>query len=139
MRSAALAVALSLVLASPAYAAERAYPVKITWKLFRGVANVLLAPVELPVNSYKEAKRAGLSGGSFGDVQVGGATGLVTGLGYAVARMGVGAFDIVSFPLPTEPVMHPDVPLLFFEVLSYGDEHTSILREAPDAHTERLP
>lgn len=127
MHRLALSVALALALTpiAPDVAAagsDRAYPVQIVSKLWRGAVNVLLSPAELPVNSYKEARRAEMTGGNAGQTMVGYGTGFVTGVGYGVARVGVGLFDMVTFPIPTAPVMQPAAPNLLVETLAERDE-----------------
>jgi putative exosortase-associated protein (TIGR04073 family) len=90
--------------------AGRAYPVRIVYKFWRGVENVLGAPFEISYNSLKEGQLACAGGGNLRDQSAGLSTGLITGIGYMVARIAVGVFDIVTFPVPTAPLMDPATP-----------------------------
>ena len=103
---------------SVATAEERAYPVKIIWKFGRGLENILKSPVEIPVNMYKEAHRAEVRGENAGGQAIGYFTGTITGIGYTLARIGVGIFDVVTFPVPTRPVMLPSAPDGLFEAIA---------------------
>jgi len=62
-------------------------------KLSRGVANILSALVEIPQNidiEWKQSKNAG----------IGILTGFFKGLGWACARFGSGAWDVLTFAFP---------------------------------------
>ncbi len=114
---------LALLIAAPSIAsaapdADRAYPVRILWKLGRGFQNLAAAPVEIPVNMFKEAEGAKLAGDNVGGVLVGYFAGTFTGIGYMFARVGVGLFDVFTFPWPTQPVMEPATPDRFIETLA---------------------
>jgi len=103
---------------APAEAFEhRAYPVRILGKLFRGVLNIVSAPAELVTNPIKEAGRAQDRGGSYGQTVLGYGVGTVTGVVYTVARVGVGVVDILTFPIPTRPLMQPEIPATTLEIL----------------------
>lgn len=118
MRAAVLtAVIVSLFTAYPAIAdSDRAYPVKVLYKFSRGIKNVVLSPTELYINTYKEGQVAAADqSNNWADISVGGCVGFFEGIGYMVTRIGVGVFDIVSFPVPTRPLMHPKTPNVFLE------------------------
>lgn len=143
MRSAILAIGVVALFAlSPTQAgAERAYPVKIIWKFGRGVENILKSPVEIPVNMYKEAHWAELQGENAGGQMIGYFTGTITGIGYMFARIGVGVFDIVTFPVPTGPVMTPSAPDGLFETIAKDTslEAQPIRRERNDVTSRAEP
>lgn len=61
-------------------------------KLFRGIANVTLALGEIPAGAFREAYATSPVTGTV----VGGANGVVT----AVRRIGLGVFEIMTFPFP---------------------------------------
>ena len=105
-------VALSvLLLMSPASAAEKqSYPVETISKFFRGLENIGASPLEIPVNMYKQARRAEDSGGNASSIDVGYFTGLFVGIGFTVARIGVGIADVITFPVPTQPILQPATP-----------------------------
>jgi putative exosortase-associated protein (TIGR04073 family) len=129
-------LAIALLLLGPATAhAERAYPVQVAWKFARGIANLALAPVEVPVNAYKEGNRAYLDGGNLAEQSMGLFTGTISGLGYTGARIGVGLFDLVTFPVPSRPVMRPGAPHTFLEVVLTESPPPSVPGPAP-AHDE---
>ena len=117
MRSVALAIVL--LLATPAVAqAERPYHVKIFAKFARGVVNVAFSPTEIYINGYKEGTYASRRDDiTWADVYVGAAAGGIVGIGYMFMRIGVGVVDIVSFPVPTKPLMQPATPQILLEGL----------------------
>ncbi len=88
-------------------------------KLGRGFANLFTGVVEVPKNISREWRRSDPATG----VIVGG----VKGVGWAATRMAVGAFEIVTFPVPVppnyEPMMLPETPLpdVWGEQLPYFD------------------
>lgn len=118
MRPLALAVVLWLLLvptlssASPADAnVDRAYPVKILYKLARGLTNILSSPTEIPYNMIKEGVLVEPDADDWVDQQLmAGFTGFLTGVGYTVARIGIGTLDTVTFFVPTPPIMNPATP-----------------------------
>ena len=125
MRPLALAAVLwllllpTLSLAAPSDAnPNRAYPVKILYKLARGLTNILSSPTEIPYNMVKEGRLIEPDedwvvpdGGDWLVQQLmAGFTGFFTGIGYTVARIGIGAFDTVTFFVPTPPIMDPATP-----------------------------
>ena len=79
---------------------SRAYPVRVWGKLWRGIGNVTMGFHEFPVNVLKEAKFAEQQGGNIAQISLGYTTGIFTGVGYTVTRMGVGVFDVASFWWP---------------------------------------
>ena len=117
-----LAAALLLVAvpASADHHGERSYPLDVSHKLARGVANIFWAPVEIPVNIYKESVRA--ADGRTGWGQRGNAffKGLFDGIGFMAARYVVGVVDIVSFPVPTPPIMQPSAPHSLADTVGHG-------------------
>jgi putative exosortase-associated protein (TIGR04073 family) len=137
-----IALTLALVLAAPiaaqaASGSERPYPIKIIWKFGRGVTNVVLSPMEIVTNGYLEGTRAHLDGGTLGDEVNGVFTGGVTGIGFMAARIGVGVFDVFTFPIPSRPVMQPGTPGFFLETILDEREPTSIMDEAPSDNFPR--
>jgi putative exosortase-associated protein (TIGR04073 family) len=140
MRHATLALSLVALLGfmPSVAAAERAYPVKIIWKFGRGLENIIKSPVEIPVNMYKEAHRAEIGGENAGGQMIGFLTGTITGIGYTLARIGVGVFDIVTFPVPTPPVMLPSAPDGLVETIAKdsGIDAQPVRRE-PDVLTSK--
>jgi len=90
-------------------------------KLGRGLENVGSSPVEIPVNMYKQARKAELSGGNDSSISVGYFTGLIVGVGFTVTRIGVGVADIVSFVVPTGPLMEPPTPDGLIETIEKDD------------------
>ena len=126
MRFAILALLLAaLVPATATASSDRAYPVKVVWKFARGVSNILRSPGEIPVNSYKEARGSQLAGENQGGQMLGYFTGTITGIGYMLARIGVGVFDIATFPIPTKSLMQPPVPDGFIGMLTSDQEITN--------------
>ncbi|MEE8509089.1 MAG: exosortase system-associated protein, TIGR04073 family [Myxococcota bacterium] len=131
MRYAIVALALALMVPAEAEARSgRSYPVKIIWKLGRGLANIVRSPVEIPVNSYKEARGANLAGDNTGGQILGYFAGTITGVGFMIARIGSGVFDIATFPIPTKSLMQPPIPDGFIETLTNDKQ----IRNRPPRH-----
>ena len=89
---------------SPGYSAEAIS------KLGRGLSNVVFSATEISVNMYKQARQVEEGDGNCSGIGVGYFTGLFVGIGFMLARIGVGVADIVSFPVPTRPMMNPPTP-----------------------------
>ena len=87
-----------LLWAAPAYADDAGD------KLVRGLANTFLGFLEIPRNIHTTTEDKG--------VLTGWTAGLGKGLGYTVLRMGVGIYEIVTFPFPLpenyESIVEPD-------------------------------
>ena len=105
-----LLFAIALPTSASADGNDRAYPVEVLWKLGRGLHNIVRSPAEVPSNMLKEARSAQMEGVNAGGQAVGYFVGTFTGLGYMVARIGTGVFDVVTFPIPSGPIMKPSVP-----------------------------
>ena len=97
-------------------------------KLGRGIENIVSSPVEIPVNMYKQARKAELSDGNDSSISVGYFTGLIVGIGFTVARIGVGVAEIVSFVVPTGPFMEPPTPDGLIETIEKDDGQANSLR-----------
>ena len=70
-------------------------------KLGRGTVNFFTGWLEVPKQIGETSHES--------NVFVGATWGTIKGLGYGVARMGTGAFDGVTFPIPPydKPIMEP--------------------------------
>lgn len=92
---------------------------KMQNKLGRGLANVFTGFVEVPKNISREWRKSDPATG----VIVGG----VKGVGWGFTRFATGAYETVTFPVPTpanyEPLMYPETPLpeVWGEQLPYFD------------------
>jgi putative exosortase-associated protein (TIGR04073 family) len=96
--------------------ADRPYGVRTMYKFTRGLTNIVASPTEIYINMYKEGHEAqSLSDSNWADIGVGTFVGMFQGIGYMVARIGVGVADVLTFPVPTEPFMHPKTPDLMLE------------------------
>jgi putative exosortase-associated protein (TIGR04073 family) len=124
MRNIILAITLSTFLCMPSVtlAGPVAYAESTITKLGRGIENIGYSPVEIPVNMYKQARKAEANGDNNSSITVGYFTGLIVGIGFMVARIGVGVAEIVSFPVPTGPLMQPPTPDGMIETLDKDDE-----------------
>ena len=74
-------------------------------KLGRGIANVM-EPVRMG-ELTRSTEQTYLADGP----TVAGSYGLVHGVARTIQRTAVGAFDIVTFPIPTEPLIIPSEPV----------------------------
>lgn len=76
-------------------------------KLGRGAANVFTSVVEVPKNISNEWRKS--------DPVTGVIVGTVKGFAWWGTRVAVGAFEVVTFPVPVpanyEPLMYPEYPL----------------------------
>ncbi len=72
-------------------------------KLFRGIANTVTGWIEIPKQVSLTWQESGPGSGM--------TWGLLKGFGWAVARTGVGAYEVVTFPMPIpegyRPIMQP--------------------------------
>jgi putative exosortase-associated protein (TIGR04073 family) len=88
-------------------------------KLGRGLTNMVTGVVEIPKNISREWRKS--------DPVTGVVVGGVKGVGWAVARTGVGIFETFTFPVPVppnyEPLMQPEfaMPDQWGEQLPYFD------------------
>lgn len=96
-----------------------ASPSRMSRKLFRGVGNVVFGFMELPLTINREIARL--------DPVTGAVTGTIKGTARTAARMGVGAFEVVTFPIPTprdyRPIIKPEFVM---------QDERSTLGEFPD-------
>ena len=111
-----------LCLPTVAFAGPLEYAESTITKLGRGIENIVYSPVEIPVNMYKQAQKVEANGGNNSSISVGYFTGLIVGIGFTVARIGVGVAEIVSFPVPTGPFMEPPTPDGMIETLDKDDD-----------------
>jgi len=81
------------------------WPSRVTNKFFRGATNVALGIVEVPLAINEETQML--------DPFTGTLTGLVKGLGRTGKRVGVGLYEVVTFPIPAPPRYRPIIePIL---------------------------
>ena len=99
-------VGLAAALARPAYAEYDTGRQAIT-KLFRGVTNTATGWLEIPKQIAKTSQESGAGPGF--------TWGFAKGIGWAIGRTVVGAYEIVTFPFPIpeeyRPVMQPEYVL----------------------------
>jgi putative exosortase-associated protein (TIGR04073 family) len=149
MRSLATALIVSFLLAATAQAkpeypdttrqGERAYPIRTVLKLSRGLMNITFFWIEPITNPIKEGWQIENAGGNTVAVITGMAAGVITGTAYAVARVGSGAFDLASFPLPNGPLMNPETPFSFFETLGADDAEHHLAHITPPHRIDPEP
>jgi putative exosortase-associated protein (TIGR04073 family) len=103
----ALALALSAVPAQAEDDSGLSYPAKIGGKLGIGMINAVTGLVEIPksVMIVSEQENPGL----------GVTLGLVKGLTNALGRSFLGMLDVISFPIPTKPLVNPPVVFQDFD------------------------
>ncbi len=128
------------LLGTPAAAfgdASRSYPVRVVAQLARGLTNAAASPLELMGNMYKEQQRAHDSGANVMGEFAGVLTGTFTGVAYTLTRVLVAAGEIATFPIPTQPWMHPATPDIFFERLGPPSPHGPFRLARRDGQTPR--
>ncbi|MDH5552601.1 MAG: exosortase system-associated protein, TIGR04073 family [Nitrosomonas sp.] len=94
-----LSLMLSMLFLFSSQAAADSYFSKSGEKLVSGVTNVATGFVELPKNVILKSQQEG--------VVYGVTAGLVTGIMHSVGRTVIGALDIVTFIIPTNPSVNP--------------------------------
>jgi putative exosortase-associated protein (TIGR04073 family) len=97
-----LLVVAALLFFSPqaSMAAADTYVEKVGDKLAHGIANLVTGVGEIPKNMIIETNEKGLAYG----LTVGTIVGIVEGIGRSLT----GALDLVTFPIPTKPIIYPD-------------------------------
>ena len=100
-------VALALAFPGTASAAAGMPSCPATRKLGRGLANVFLSPADIPLAISEVAEQHGRYAATF--------WGPLEGLRAALARIVVGALEVVTFPLPLPrvgygPIIQPEFP-----------------------------
>ncbi|MFA5984611.1 MAG: exosortase system-associated protein, TIGR04073 family [Methylococcaceae bacterium] len=68
-------------------------------KALNGIANMTTAAVEIPKNIINTTNESNIVYGIVG--------GLIKGALHTVGRMGVGLVDLLTFPIPTRPIVQP--------------------------------
>jgi len=97
-----LLVVAALLFFSPqaSMAANDTYPEQVGDKLAHGFANTITGIGELPKNIIIESNEKGLLTGI--------PVGIIVGIVESVGRTLTGALDIITFPIPTKPIIYPD-------------------------------
>lgn len=85
--------------AALADASEGEYSQRIADKLGRGVENAFVGWLELPHQIVKTTREKNIGQGM--------TVGFGKGLFYTVERMGVGVYEVLTFPYPQKPIMPP--------------------------------
>ena len=90
------------------------YGEKIGNKALLGFANLISSPLEIPKNIINTINQSNFFYGVFG--------GFIKGLVNNLGRAGCGVADLLTFPLPTQPIAHPLYIWDDFDVdTTYGD------------------
>jgi len=95
----ALAVVTAMSCASPQVVADEKYPVSLEQKLGAGLVNTATGWVELVKSPIAVSKKEGLGMGL--------TVGLAKGLVNTIGRTFWGVFDVMTFILPTKPMVQP--------------------------------
>ena len=77
--------------------AEASYTENVAQKFSRGVGNVVYSPLEIPLQVSNEMNSD--------DYVYAIPKGTFRGLMYTVGRLGVGAYEVVTFPVPQKPII----------------------------------
>lgn len=87
------------------------YPAKIGGKFLIGMMNASTGIVEIPKTMVTESSNEGLASGL--------TVGFIKGMTNMIGRTFLGMMDVVSFPIPTKPLVQP--PVVFQD---FGTETT---------------
>ena len=88
------------------------------------MTNVGTSWLEMLVNPYREQQRARDAGANFAGEGAAALGGFFSGMGYTLARVGVGVLEIGTFVVPTDPWMEPPVPYSAIEMLGPPPPHS---------------
>lgn len=92
---------INLCVFDSAFAVQHeSYSRQVLHKLGRGLHDVVLSPIEVPRLIYKEFELNGPVASIF--------AGPFEGLGYMVRRLLVGVYEVVTFPIPQDPILDPE-------------------------------
>ncbi len=101
-----LVLAVALSAAGPVFAEQDTGRLVMT-KLFRGMVNAATGWMEIPKQMIQTTEEKNLGTGL--------SWGLVKGVGWAVGRSVIGAYEIITFPFPVpeeyQPVLQPEYVL----------------------------
>lgn len=115
------AIFLSVVLAmsvSVTQAEEHGtYERGVMQKAGNGFANLTTAPLEIPKNIINTTNESNIIFGVFG--------GMLKGTVNMMGRMGVGLVDLVTAPIPTQPIIHP---VLVWDDFDVDTQYGKVLR-----------
>lgn len=110
--------ALVCVVAAPTMATaadQNSYGTQVADKFTRGLANTVTGWVEIPKNMVNVSKEQ--------NIAVGLTWGLIKGCLHTVGRTVVGAFDLVTFFIPTDQFVYPEYVWKPFEKdTTYGKQ-----------------
>jgi putative exosortase-associated protein (TIGR04073 family) len=99
---------LAFALTAPLQATEIQPEGTSARKLHRGFLNVALSPMEISTEIAGEGKE--------GKIEPTWLLGGLKGIGLAVRRVGVGLYEILTFPIPSyEPIVRPEFPWQHFD------------------------
>jgi len=97
-----ISILASLLIFSPISYAEKSYGEKIAEKTTRGLSNLSLSLIEVPKGIIKTSNDTNAIYGFTG--------GLFLGMINTLGRSGVGALELITFPLATKPIVQPVHP-----------------------------
>jgi len=95
-----LLVVLTLCLVTPQIASATTYPDRMGTKLGNGMANIVTGIVEIPKAIINGNRKSGAAYAATG--------GVMTGMVHMVGRTLCGAADLVTFMIPTKPIITPE-------------------------------
>lgn len=118
MKISSLCVLVSLLCLSSfsAHAEESgiSYPAKIGGKFLIGMMNATTGIIELPKTIMTESSNEGIAMGM--------SVGIIKGMTNMLGRSFLGMMDVVSFPIPTKPLITPPVVFQDFDQeTTYGN------------------
>ncbi|QSA98789.1 exosortase system-associated protein, TIGR04073 family [Methylococcus sp. EFPC2] len=96
---ATLAISAALLVGPQAYAQTEDYGTTVGNKALSGISNIALCWVELPKNVINTSNQVNLLFGATG--------GLVKGVAHMVGRVMTGTADLLTAPIPTQPITRP--------------------------------
>lgn len=119
MKKNAILLSVILALSASVVQAEEhgTYERGVLQKAGNGFANLTTAPLEIPKNIINTTNESNIIFGVFG--------GMLKGTVNMMGRMGVGLVDLVTAPIPTQPIIHP---VLVWDDFDVDTQYGKVLR-----------
>lgn len=109
----------ALSIASAEEPPDKPFLTKPFTKLARGAVNMISAPLEIPNQMYILADHADENSRYGVETAAGAIEGLFTGTGIALWRFAVGAYDVITFPIPVYEAGLIDPPYITVSYEAY--------------------
>ncbi len=117
----------ALSIASAEESSEKPFLTKPFTKLARGAVNLISAPLEIPNQIYILSDHADENSRYGVETAAGAIEGLFTGTGIALWRLVVGAYDVITFPIPVYEAGLIDPPYITVSYEAYYERPEAVV------------